>query len=81
MIQDYVAKMKRVTFQRNETRKSIAVDIVDDAIYEGPESFQVALRAVSSGAVVDGTPAWITILDKDDCKPNNLSIGKCWNSY
>ena len=63
--------MEMVTFQHNETWKSVAVDIVDDAIYEGPESLQVALRPVSSGAAVDRTPGWITILDEDDCKPQN----------
>ena len=68
VLQDYISKMEMVTFQHNETWKSVAVDIVDDAIYEGPESFQVTLRSVSSGAAVDGTPASITILDEDDCK-------------
>lgn len=70
--------MEMVTFQHNETRKSVAVDIVDDAIYEGPESFQVVLRPVSSGAAVDGTPSWITILDEDDCKPQ---IKLCWTPW
>lgn len=71
MPQDYISKMEMFTFQHNETWKSVAVDIVDNAIYEGPESFQVALRPVSSGATVDRTPGWITILDEDDCKPQN----------
>ena len=57
-----------VVFQPNETQKSVAVDIVDDTIYEGPESFQVALRAVSRGITVDDTPIWVTIVDEDDCK-------------
>jgi hypothetical protein len=67
-MEDYISKEETVTFQYNETWKSVAIDIVDDAIYEGPESFQVSLSAASSGVAVDGTPGWITILDEDDCK-------------
>ena len=67
-LEDYTSKMETVTFQYNETWKSVTVDIVDDAIYEGSESFKVSLRSASSGVAVDGTPGWITILDEDDCK-------------
>lgn len=70
-MEDYISKVETVTFQHNETWKSVAVDIVDDAIYEGSESFEVSLRSASSGVAVDGTPGWITILDEDDCKHQN----------
>lgn len=68
MLQDYIPKQEEVTFEPNETQRSVAVDIIDDAIYEGIETFMVALRAVSPGVAVERSPSWITILDNDDCE-------------
>lgn len=60
--------MEAVTFQHDETQKSVTVDVIDDKIYEGTESFTVDLRAISTGVQVDRTPSWVTVLDEDDCK-------------
>ena len=68
VLQDYIPKQETVTFNSSETQKSVMVDIIDDAIYEGTEVFMVSLRAVSSGVLVNGTPTSVYILDEDDCK-------------
>lgn len=68
VLQDYIPKQEVLIFNPNETQKSVTVDIIDDAIYEGTEIFMVSLRAVSSGVLVNQTLSSVYILDEDDCR-------------
>ena len=42
-----------------------AINIIDDNLCEGNETFSVRVDSVSSGAVVSGSPVIVTIQDDD----------------
>ena len=49
---DYTAVSSgAITFAANETSKTISINITDDAIYEGQETFNVQLTGVSGGSI------------------------------
>ena len=52
---DYVAQNGTLTFAPGETSKTITVTILDDAVYEGPESFLVNLSAPTNSVILDGS--------------------------
>ncbi|KDB53637.1 hypothetical protein X805_07670 [Sphaerotilus natans subsp. natans DSM 6575] len=60
---DYVAQNGTLTFAPGETSKTITVTILDDAVYEGPESFSVELSAPTNSVILDGSG---TATIKDD---------------
>jgi aryl-phospho-beta-D-glucosidase BglC (GH1 family) len=68
---DYRAASGSVTFAPGETRKTIAVTLLGDALVEGDESFDLVLGTPSGATLADGT-ARGTILN-DDVLPS-LSI-------
>ncbi len=68
---DYRAASGSVTFAPGETRKTIAVTLLGDALVEGDESFELVLGTPSGATLADGT-ARGTILN-DDVLPS-LSI-------
>jgi aryl-phospho-beta-D-glucosidase BglC (GH1 family) len=68
---DYRAASGSVTFAPGETRKTIAVTLLGDALVEGDESFELVLGAPSGASLADGT-ARGTLLN-DDVLPS-LSI-------
>lgn len=63
---DVAAVGGTVSFAAGQTTASIAIGIIDDALVEGPEGFQVALSGASSGAVIGANgQAAVTIADDD----------------
>ncbi len=53
-----------VTFQPNETSKTVTVTVLDDALYEASETFAVSLSNPSGALIADGQGTG-TILDDD----------------
>ena len=63
---DYIAASGTLFFADAEASQSITVDLVDDDIFEGSETFSVTLSNVVNGAVLgSGTLAKITLLDDE----------------
>ncbi|MFM2345421.1 MAG: hypothetical protein RL654_174, partial [Pseudomonadota bacterium] len=60
---DYVAQNGILTFAPGETTKTITVTILDDTVYEGPESFLVNLSSPTNSVILDGSG---TATIKDD---------------
>ncbi len=65
---DYTTSSGSLKFAAWETVKTFVVPVVDDALVEGNETFNVVLSSPDSGAV-EGTPFTSTILILDDDKP------------
>jgi hypothetical protein len=66
---DYAATSGTLTFNPNETSKTIAVPVLDDnAIGEGNETFAVTLSNPLNGAVL-GTPSSATVTVTEDPSP------------
>ena len=63
---DYTTTTGTVTFAAGEVSKSFSIPIVDDAIFEGNETFTVALSSPTGGATI-GSPGTttVTILDNE----------------
>ncbi len=64
---DYGAASGTLTFLPGDTTKSISISTVDDAVYEGSETFRLYLSGATGGAVISnvaGTGTG-TILDND----------------
>lgn len=62
---DFSATSGMLSFLSGETAKTISVPTVDDAVYEGPEAFTVALSAPSGGAVIDNSVGTVSVSDND----------------
>jgi subtilisin family serine protease len=68
--QDYLATSGTVTFLDGETTQSFAVGIIDDADYEGDETFAAVLSNATGGALLGNLDAaTITITDNDAPPP------------
>uniref|UniRef100_UPI003FA2AD5C Calx-beta domain-containing protein n=1 Tax=Sphaerotilus montanus TaxID=522889 RepID=UPI003FA2AD5C len=59
---DYESQSGILTFAAGETAKTITVAIRDDTVYEGPESFTVALSSPTNSVILDGSGI-ATIMD------------------
>ena len=59
--EDYVPVERVITFEKNETRKSVTVETIDDMLYEGGERIGARLFDPTNGAVIaDGAvETWI----------------------
>jgi len=64
--QDYAAPNGTLNFvgTANETQE-IAIDILEDAFFEGDEDFVITLATPTNGVGLNGSPATITIADND----------------
>ena len=69
---DYTVTSGTLSFADGEASKTITVPILDDAVYEGNESFTVTLSNPSSGTIGTAT-ATVTIVD-NDTQPAAISI-------
>jgi hypothetical protein len=71
---DYVDDTVRIRFQPGETQQEIHIDLIDDKLHEGNETFQLLLSSISEGAsIVEPASTTITILD-DDPDTETVSI-------
>jgi microcystin-dependent protein len=72
--EDYQPVSGTLTFMDGEISQTIEVPLLDDATYEGDETFTVTLSNVQGGVVL-GLPegAFITI-NEDDSKPESIVI-------
>jgi hypothetical protein len=61
---DYTAASGTLTFNPGETVKTISIPIIDDAIYEGPETFYLNLSN-SDNATISDDQGIGTIVDND----------------
>ena len=71
-----------LTFSRANPTHTVTIDITDDRIVEGPESFEAELsvnRALNPGVMLNPDTATVNIRDDDgkmsqwlDCLPNAL---------
>src|SRR5205085_9807845 len=57
---DYATSNDTLSFAANETQKSITIPIIDDGMFEGNETFQIALSNPSSGFALN-SPAILTV--------------------
>ncbi len=63
---DYIATSGTLNFAANEPSKNILIPIVDDAYFEGPESFTMTLSAAGGSNVTLGGFSTITITINDN---------------
>jgi VCBS repeat-containing protein len=69
--QDYTASAGTLTFASGETSKSFTVALIDDHLFEGDETFSIALSNITGGAS-PGThaTALVTIVENDPPPPS-----------
>jgi len=63
--QDYVSQSKKIVFQPEQLSATIAIDIVDDALYESNEQLSIIFSNPSENVTLLNTQANITINDND----------------
>jgi Domain of unknown function (DUF4347)/Legume lectin domain/PA14 domain/Calx-beta domain/Glucose / Sorbosone dehydrogenase len=71
--QDFTAVAGNVTFAPGETTKSVDIVILNDAVVEGNEIFNVALGETAGAGLGTSRTTNITILDDDGASVFNLS--------
>lgn len=76
---DFIAKNEEITFSPNETSKTSTVTIVDDAIAEDDEVFELTISTppdAPSGLQIALSAVTITLMDTDsECTcPDRLSL-------
>ena len=71
---DYTATSSTLTFTPTDTEQTFTVPILDDAIYEGDETFTVTLSNPSNAIL--GTPSVAEVTITDDDLTADLSITK-----
>jgi parallel beta-helix repeat protein len=71
---DYTAKSGTLTLADGEASKSISIPILDDAVYEGNETFSVTLSNATGGATI-GAPANTTVTIVDNEAPPSINSG------
>ncbi|MES9991430.1 MAG: Calx-beta domain-containing protein [Candidatus Thiodiazotropha sp.] len=63
---DFNDASETVRFQPGETKKQIHIELIDDKLFEGNETFQCLLSSVSEGAsITEPASTTVTILDDD----------------
>ena len=62
---DYIPASGTLTFAPGETVKTVRVQLVDDAVAEGPEVFTMNLSTPSANATIARSSATATIIDND----------------
>ncbi|MEA2572460.1 MAG: hypothetical protein QOI24_4461 [Acidobacteriota bacterium] len=76
---DYSAISGTVRFADGESSKVISVPILNDSLYEGPETFTLTFSNPTGGVLISGSVAWTTITVQDDetrpiAVPANVSV-------
>ncbi|MEW8029265.1 MAG: Calx-beta domain-containing protein [Candidatus Thiodiazotropha sp.] len=66
---DYIADTETIHFHTGETQKEIHIELIDDNLHEGNETFQILLTSVSEEAsITEPASTTVTILDDDPDK-------------
>ena len=70
---DYTSASGTLNFANGESSKTFTINITDDAIFEGNETFTVSLSSPTGGATL-GSPsaATVTITDNETAQPGQL---------
>ena len=71
-IGDYTPQTGQVTFQPGETSKPVLVPVIGDTLFEGNETFELHLTAVTNASINDGI-ATGTIIDDEAAPLINVS--------
>src|SRR5690606_15846437 len=58
----------------DEAERTIEVELIEDDDTENDESFTIALRAPSGGAVLGAAATRVTIVDDDDPRPGTIGF-------
>jgi len=85
--EDYQAYTQTLTFLDGESSKTITIDVNDDFVYEGDETFNVSLSNVQGFAVIGGADgvslATVTIIENEapqfgtiDFEASNFSVNE-----
>ena len=61
-----------IVFEKNERIKQVAIDIIDDSLYEDKETFEVVLKSNVKEQLHFPSQAEVAIINDD---------GKCFNGY
>lgn len=71
---DYVAKQGTLTFAANDTnlKRTIAIDITGDKVYEEDETFNIYLSNESNASIENGTAEGT--IKNDDATPGSLQV-------
>ncbi len=73
---DFATAVGTLSFAAGEGSKTITVPIIDDAIFEGPETFQVKLTNAVGATLGSAVTATVTIIDNDTVNgPNPILQG------
>jgi hypothetical protein len=72
---DYTTLSGTLNFAAGESEKTISINILNDGIYEGNETFMVVLKDPANGVTI-GTNAAVAITINDDEQPGVFSFDK-----
>jgi sugar lactone lactonase YvrE len=67
---DYTAASGTITFAAGETAKSFTITIRGDSVFEGAETFTVALSNPTGAAVLAGASSALVTINDDDSRPS-----------
>jgi YD repeat-containing protein len=70
--QDFIAATGTITFNPGETSKTVDIQLLNDVVYEGNETFTVTLFSPSGGATITTGTATATILEDDPSATVNI---------
>ncbi|MBI5924118.1 MAG: type I secretion C-terminal target domain-containing protein [Aquabacterium sp.] len=70
---DFTAITGTVTFQPGETSQTIAVPLINDAIYEGREQFTVKLSSATNASILTDTGTGAILDDGQGSKPADVT--------
>ena len=74
--QDYVARSGTLTFQPGEVTQTVVVDLIDDAVAEGMERFELVLDSPANASIARGTAlAQIALSDGTGSSQPRISVG------
>lgn len=79
--QDYIATSGTLTFPDGVANRQIAVTLLDDASFEGDETFSVTLQNPTGGAALDTPSSAVVTIAEDDAPPSAGSLQFSGASY
>lgn len=75
---DYTSKSLVIMFEPDEAEKVVIIQLEDDNVYEGAETFTAMLISNSTNVnIANFSESTIIILDEEDCKLDLIIIINC----